>query len=173
MVPGGRSAAALGDQRHRVLARLGGRLEHHDAFVGEQRRAEQFGELVGADLAGAQPVHRDVLGARLLAGGAQHVGDGAVDEQLFITQDEVQFRARGSRRRSCHAAPDGPRHQAHRGRRRPPSGPTCQRHSATAATPATATVTTPGHPDGSGHRRAGHRRRPRARRAAATTARDR
>ena len=61
-----------GDQRDGVLARLGGRLEHDDPLVGEQRRAEQFGEFVGADLARAQPVHRDVVGARRRARGPQH-----------------------------------------------------------------------------------------------------
>ncbi len=49
-----------GDHRHGVLARLRGRLEHDDALVGEQRRAQQLGEFVGADLAGPHPVDRDV-----------------------------------------------------------------------------------------------------------------
>ena len=92
MVPGGRSAAAVRDERDRVLAGLGGGLQHHDAFVGEQRRAEQLGELAGADLAGPQPVHRYVVGAGLRARLPQDRGDRALDEQLFVTQHQVQAR---------------------------------------------------------------------------------
>ncbi len=63
-----------------VLAGFGGGLEHDDTLVGEQRRAEQLGELTGADLTGAQPVHRDVVGAGRGAGIPQHRRDGALDQ---------------------------------------------------------------------------------------------
>ena len=53
-----------GDQRDGVLAGFGGRLQDHHALVGEQRRAEQFGQFVGRDLTGPQPVDRHVVGAR-------------------------------------------------------------------------------------------------------------
>ena len=81
-----------GDQRDRVLAGLGGGLQHHHALVGEQRRAQQLGQLAGADLTGAQPIHRDVVGAGLLARRAQDRGDRALDQQLFVTQHQVQPR---------------------------------------------------------------------------------
>ena len=52
------------DEGHRVLARLGGRFQDDDTLVGEQRRAEQLGDLADADLPGPQAVDRDIAGAR-------------------------------------------------------------------------------------------------------------
>ena len=45
MVPVGQVGGGGRDQGDSILARLGRGLEHHDALVGEQRRAEQLGEL--------------------------------------------------------------------------------------------------------------------------------
>ena len=91
-MPGGRSAAAARDQRDRVLAGLGGGFQHHHPLVREQRRAQQFGQLAGAHLTGAQPIHRDVVGAGLLARRAQDRAHRALDQQLFIAQYQVQPR---------------------------------------------------------------------------------
>ncbi len=78
------------DEGDRLLACFGGRFQHHHPLVGEQRGAEQLGELGGADLTGAHAVHRDVVGARLLACGAQDIGHGALDQKFFVPKDQVQ-----------------------------------------------------------------------------------
>lgn len=79
-----------GDQGHGVLTRLAGGFEHHHAFLGEQRRAQQLGELAGAHLAGPHPVHRDVVGPGLLTQRPQHRPHGSFDQQFLIAQNQVQ-----------------------------------------------------------------------------------
>ena len=95
-----------GDQRDRVLAGLGGGLQHHHPFVGEQRRAQQFGELAGADLTGAQPVHRDVVGAGLLACATRST---AATARSTSSSSSPRIRCNPGTdrltRRSCHGAP--------------------------------------------------------------------
>jgi hypothetical protein len=77
------------DQGNGVLASLRGRFQHHHAFVGEQRRAQQFGELAGAHLPRAHAIDRDVVGAGLLASRPQDRGDRALDKQLFVPEHQV------------------------------------------------------------------------------------
>ena len=91
MVPSGRSPATSAISVDGLLARLGRGLQHHDPLVGEQRRAEQLGQFVGADLARAQPIDGNVVGAGPLADAAQHLCHGAFDEQVFVTEEEVQL----------------------------------------------------------------------------------
>ena len=64
----GQVGGGFGDQLGGFLACLGGGFQHDDALVGEQRRAEQFGQFVDADIAGAHPVDGNVVGAGALAG---------------------------------------------------------------------------------------------------------
>ncbi len=81
----------LGDEGGGLLARLGRGLQHHHPLVGEQRRAQQLRQLVGADLTRAHPIDRDVVGACSLADVAQHFCHCAFDEQIFVTEEEVQL----------------------------------------------------------------------------------
>ena len=78
-----------GDERDGVLAGFRGGLQHHDSFVGEQRWAQQFCQLAGADVTRAQAVYRDVVGAGLLTRLAQHRRDRALDQQLFVSQHQM------------------------------------------------------------------------------------
>ena len=78
------------NEGHRILARFGRRLQNNHTFVGEQRRAEQFGQLAGADLTGTQPVHRDVVGARLFTDASQHTRYRPLDQQLLVAEYQVQ-----------------------------------------------------------------------------------
>ena len=88
------------DQRGGVLTRFRGGFQHDDPLVGEQRRAEQFGELVGADVAGPHAAYRHVLaaeeiawlGARPLARRPQHVGYRSLDQQFLVAQHQMQWR---------------------------------------------------------------------------------
>lgn len=82
---GGRRA----DEGHRILAGLAGGFQHHHTFIGEQRRAEQFGQFTGLDLAGPQPVNRDVGTADLGPHRRQHLRDGPFDQQFLVTEDQV------------------------------------------------------------------------------------
>ena len=143
-----------GDQRDGVLACLRGGFQHHHPLVGEQRRAQQFGQLAGADLTRAQAIDRNVVGAGLLARVAQHrrrpparpaalrrPAPGAGAQPLDSPHDRVMA-ARQARHR--------PREQAHH-------RAACRRcaPSASATTPPPrhrprATVTTPSSPDGTG-----------------------
>ena len=173
----------IGDQLGGFLACLTGGFQHDDALVGEQRRAQQFGQLVDTDLTGPHPVDRDVVGTGALPRRPQHLRDSALDQQLLFSQDEMQRRNLLAHRSIVSRAPDrpaGPYHQTrqrpgnqpgdrHRQSRSKPSPPPQhhhqhrrradhQRHRATRTAPAP-------------WRRA--RRPPNARPAAATTVRDR
>ena len=89
MVPGGRSAAAVAIRVTASLPASAAGFQHHHAFVGEQRRAQQFGELAGADLPRAHAIDRDVVGAGLLASRPQDRGDRALDKQLFVPEHQM------------------------------------------------------------------------------------
>ena len=76
----------FGDQLGGFLAGLTGGLQDDDALVGEQRRAEQFGQFVDADVARPHPVDRNVVGAGACAGRPQHVCDSTLDQQRLIPE---------------------------------------------------------------------------------------
>ena len=71
------------------LARFRRGLQHHDSFVGEQRWAQQFGQLGGGHLSRTQPIYRDVVGAGLLARLPKDRRDRTLDQQLFVPQHQM------------------------------------------------------------------------------------
>ena len=146
MVPGGRSAAASAMSATASLPASAAGLQHHHPLVGEQRRAQQLGELAGADLARAHAIDGHVVRCPPASRADRStVADGALDEQFFVTQDEVQLaHAQIVSRRADSAIPaDTAPATAHASRQTTaaatPMRPHRHRHSTTAPIPATAT----------------------------------
>ena len=67
------------DEGDGILARLGSGLHDDDSFVGEQRGAQQLGQLRHVDLPRAQPIDGDVR-TRLTAHRVQHRGHRTLDQ---------------------------------------------------------------------------------------------
>ena len=152
MVPGGRSAAAAAMSATASLPALRRRPPAPPTRSSANSDGlEQLGQLAGADLAGTQPVHRHVVGARLLARLPKDSGDRALDEQLFVTQHQVQACDLFAHSTIVSWPPDSPDtvHASRHNAAAPVAMRTHRhRHDSTAAIPAAATHTTPSRPDG-------------------------
>ena len=155
----------VGDQLGGVFAGFTGGFQHDDAFVGEQRRAQQFGQFVDPDVAGAHLVHRNVAGAGAFSGRPQHIRDGTLDEQSLVAQHQMQCRNLLAHRLIVSRRADRPASPCQQTGQHQASSATAataiparnhrHRHNTTASSPAVPTATTPENPDGTGRLAAG------------------
>ena len=107
-VPGGRSAATSEMAQETASCRPRPRTPDDHPLVCEQRRAEQFGELAGADLTGTQPVDRDVLGARLLRTPRSTTDTARSTSSSSSPSTNCRRAASSLTPRSCHVRPTDP-----------------------------------------------------------------